>query len=104
MDSLQIMGCYQKKLSQAQAVPLIGPLLVSPVKAVVSLEQIIGGVAMTAILGSVGVITQNNWFIDKAVEGFDHVGQGVCSYSYAVINVCTFGIAGAVIEFGPYIS
>lgn len=99
MSSVRIMWDVQREMSRAQTISVIGPLFVSPVKAMVSVAQIVGGLAMTILLGSAAVITRDYWFVLKSVESMAHVAEGAFGFSYAMINLCTFGVAGALTEF-----
>lgn len=86
-------------MSTAQAVPVLGPVFVSPCKAVVSLAQAITGFAVGVIFASLTVVTfGSDWCAGKTFQALGHVGMGVMAFGYSLINILTLGIAGYQIE------
>ena len=54
---MSLLGQVQSSLSTLQAIPLAGPIMVSPVKVLVSKVQMISGLALGAIYGGAAVGT-----------------------------------------------
>ncbi len=89
----------QRQLSVAQSYPIVGPLIVSPCKALVSLAQIIGGFISGIFLGIAAVFAcGNQWTLERFVESFGHVSLGSLSLGYSIANILTLGIIGWQIE------
>jgi len=110
---MSIINDLQRKLSIAQALPIVGPLVASPVKAVVSVAQIIYGIARATFFGigtlsaySLNIFFHNNYKISNATEflgkqmgyGFLDQFNGTCSLIYSLSNLFTLGVTGFVCE------
>jgi hypothetical protein len=103
---MSLIGAVQSKLSTLQAIPLAGPVLFSPIKALVSKVQIISG----AVLGTVyagatpaGYILDSRLGSDMAHASLYQFGEmvdGVGSLGYAFANVATLGVLGICVELG----
>lgn len=89
---------FQSTLSEAQAIPVLGPILVSPCKALVSLAQIVVGIASGVLFGSLTVITWSDWCAEKTLQSITHVGMGFMAFGYSLVNIFTLGIAAYQIE------
>jgi hypothetical protein len=89
----------QKKLSIAQATPIAGPILASPVKAVVSVAQVIISVA-GAILLSPLALTQDVQTLHLMTRCFDYTKAGACSFVYAASNMLSLGMVGNKVQSG----
>jgi len=93
------MLSFQSALSTAQAVPVLGPVFVSPCKAVVSLAQIIAGFAGGVIFGALTVVSfGSDWCAGKTFQSIGHVSMGFLALGYSFMNILTLGIAGYHIE------
>jgi len=93
------MNEIQRSLSILQAVPLAGPICVSPIKAGVSLAQIIAGVAVTVFSLALSPFFSREFGCGKAaMEGLSMAGDGVLSFSYSIVNMLSLGIIGMVAE------
>lgn len=98
----------QEKLDELQAIPIIGPVIFSPVKAVVSIAGIINGLALGIFYGVATVInrmTDRSYFNfvyyglkRDAEKGFSSAVEGVGNLLYSAVNICSIGIVGAFIE------
>lgn len=99
-----IMLDVQKGLSKAQAVPVVGPLIGSPVKALVSLIELVVGFIFAVVLGIVSVLgcCCSNNFANEAGKGAftagTHALLGLWGIGYSAANFLTLGILGFVIE------
>lgn len=89
----------QRTLSILQAAPFVGPFVFSPIKAVVSLAQMIMGVALT-IIGAYLTVINPSWQSSKEVieSGVNHVFSGCLSMIYSLTNIATCGLAGLSFE------
>lgn len=96
--SVSTMFQVQRTLSKAQAIPLVGPVVFSPVKAVVSLAQIIAGVAGTILFGTVGFFTDSPSILKPLGHSIGHMGMGLTSFVYSGINMATLGLFGISME------
>ncbi len=89
----------QRGLSIAQAVPVFGPLIVSPLKALVSKAQFVAGLAFYAYGKAMMAMGNNSEKMREFVkEGKHHMIEGAKSWLYAVANITTGGLAGLAIE------
>ncbi len=86
-------------LDPLQACLGVGPLLFSPLKAVVSLAQIVEGLAI-AVFSLVALL--GNCSKDKAVAwlqfGGSEIAWGVFNLAYSVSNFVSFGIVACVVQ------
>lgn len=99
------MNRIQAKLSIMQAIPIVGPMVYSPAKAMVSAAQVVVGLAKTVFytmlmplvvgFGSDREVCEN---VDDLIEGLHHVIWGTIGLQYSIINMGTLGIAGFFIE------
>jgi hypothetical protein len=96
--SLTGMFHLQRSLSEAQAIPVFGPIIVSPVKAVVSLAQMIMGLASFILLGSATLVFQKKCLLDKSITALGQVGLGLIGITYSLSNIITLGYAGYFFE------
>lgn len=96
LDKLSV----QDRLSHLQAKVLVGPLFISPIKIVWSTIEIIGALALAALLavGAVCVLVQNP---GKSVELFTYSSTLLAvslfawgSLAFAALNMASLGIAG----------
>lgn len=93
------MNEIQRSLSILQAVPLAGPICVSPIKAGVSLAQIVAGVAVTVFSLALSPFFSKDFGCGKAAgDGLMMMGSGVVSFSYSIVNMLSLGIIGIVAE------
>lgn len=95
----------QNNLSTAQAIPLAGPLLISPIKGLLSSAQIITGLCLGIFLEFNAIhaslkgrpCTAEN-YTDAANEMFTSGLRGGVHLIYACANFATFGILGLYVE------
>lgn len=89
----------QSALTDAQSIPVLGPLVVSPLKAIVSLAQTILGLAAT-ILTALGLILfscgRNRDLIANTKLFANLTQEGAANFASSVVNFLTLGIAGYV--------
>lgn len=98
-SSVEKMYDAQRRLSFAQSVPIVGPLIFSPVKAIVSTAQIIAGLA-SAIFWGIGFCLTEDYFISSRLqEATIHVGMGCGSLAYSFVNFVTYGLVGFTAEW-----
>lgn len=96
-----VMWEVQRGLSRAQAIPLIGPLVVSPLKAAVSLVQFVVGFFFSVICGSLcvmGVLSER--LATSTFTALKHTGLGFIGLGYSLMNIFTLGILSMKVEGG----
>lgn len=87
----------QKHLNNFQSCPAVGPLIFSPIKGILSVFQIISGLAI-AVFFSIGFLASgctNHW-IDYAVKGMIDVNLGWMHLAYSILNLITLGMASGI--------
>ena len=77
-----------------QALPVIGPFVVSPVVAVASAVQILAGGILASIGKLKNVVTGSESELYK--KGIFHLKDGGIDLAYSVFNTCTLGFSGAI--------
>lgn len=92
--SVDQMYFLQRHLSQSQAVPFIGPLFISPAKAVVSLLQTITALAAAIFFGLGTLILEIDYFSIITFKAVAHLGMGLFGLGYSIANIATIGILG----------
>ena len=97
--SVERMWEVQRRLSFTQAIPIIGPLIFSPVKAFVSTAQIIASLASAIFLGIGFCLTNDFTILERLQEANLHIVLGGCSLAYAIINFSSYGLAGFLGEY-----
>lgn len=93
MGTLASMGNCQRAMSRAAAIPIVGPIFVSPVKGLVSLAQMVAGLAGAIFFGSLSVCLKNDWYVETGLVAIGHVGMGALGFVYSVSNIATLGLA-----------
>ncbi|MBA3603676.1 MAG: hypothetical protein H0W50_08560 [Parachlamydiaceae bacterium] len=88
----------QQYLSQSQAIPVIGPLLVSPLKAVISAVQFVAGSALALISATFGSFFRSPSTMKFAATSGLHAGLGLLSLCYSLANIVSLGILGFYLE------
>ena len=104
---LPIMYDCQRSLDKAQAMPVVGFIFVSPIKAIVSAVEFVIGFALT-IIGALGTLL-HLCFTGKFSDSLSHftwtamkeAGLGLLGIAYSVCNILTLGILGYRIEGNP---
>lgn len=91
----------QRSLSTSQNIPIVGPLIASPIKAVISTAQLISAIAATVFLGSLAVVTWDETLRILTFEAIAHCGLGLIGLIYSLSNIITLGIVAYKIE-GPH--
>lgn len=94
-----ILGCetdFQKGMSRAQAYPLVGPFIVSPVKALISIVQTIVCLVGVIFLGLLSIPFKTPR--DGGLLAGYYTVSGLISFSYSVINILSLGILGYKVE------
>lgn len=92
------MHRIQSGLSRFQAVPIIGPVVGSPIKALVSTAQLVIAVAGKIIFGGLSCCTNNTFVKETSIAASRHFSMGLGSLCYSVINVLSLGIIGYCYE------
>lgn len=97
-ENLGMMYNVQRTLSGAQATPIVGPLFVSPVKAVVSIAQIIGGLVFGILFAPLSFVFNSEWLAGKSLACGGHLGLGFFSLGYSLTNIVSLGFVGYKFE------
>lgn len=97
-NSVEFVYEIQRTLSKAQSTPIVGPLFVSPVKALVGLAQFVTGFALTIINGSLASVFNNRTIDENFKSSLMHTGVGLASLGYSLVNMITLGMFGHSIE------
>ncbi|MEI8364859.1 MAG: hypothetical protein WCF65_00415 [Parachlamydiaceae bacterium] len=101
----QGLNGVQRGLSVAQAVPVVGPIAFSPCKAILSVAQLVTGLAKTIFFGTFALSSLvfklpkiTVWCGERTSEGVRGVFNGTCSLIYSSANLLTLGIVGFTCE------
>ncbi|HEV8051012.1 MAG TPA: hypothetical protein VGP47_00845 [Parachlamydiaceae bacterium] len=99
----------QRSLSSLQAIPVIGPLVFSPIKMGVSVAEMISGFAIGIIFGigatvsnSIGANSLCNELGIISLRGFGHALTGFASLFYGASNLATLGLVGGCLEMSNW--
>ena len=102
---MSLFDYTQSGLSKLQAVPIIGPVVFSPVKMIWSTAQIIKGLAVGVFFGmpAAALHTLGNdrvaaYLAEIAALEFWTAFKGVGHLFYAAINLASLGIIGGSVE------
>lgn len=96
-----MLSTLQDRLSIAQAVPIVGPIIGSPIKFAVSKAEIITGIAL-AVFSVFAAILDTQTAKNMFTEGGKMIGEGFLHMGYAAANFCTAGILGLIIEISRH--
>lgn len=93
----------QNDLSFYQAIPLVGPVIVSPIKALASTVQIVVSFVTAMIFGTVALFAElinnsNKRFSQDMNKSLNVTFDGIKHLLYAKINMLTLGIFGLIVE------
>lgn len=90
----------QRCMSFGQAIPLLG-LAISVLKCGFGVLQVLWGIVHCGVCAIPASICSdsNEFWSDHALEGALIMGAGGVAISYSLINFCTLGCLGFVIEF-----
>lgn len=88
----------QNRLSLAQSFPIFGPLIVSPVKAVISAIQFVAGIVFGSLKGIFEALSGSHYHHSEAREWLVMGRHGLKQLAYSVVNMLSLGIIGAMVE------
>lgn len=89
----------ERSLSNAQALIVVGALVVSPVKAVFSLALVVGGVALSILFAPLALVFRSDLLGRISLGGLVSAALGTVSFFYSLINLATLGLVGFKIEW-----
>jgi hypothetical protein len=89
--NLGYMGFLHEHLSKAQAVPFIGPVLISPIKATIGIIQIVAGIACSIFFLFYAACSCTKRRLTHSVTSLHHAKQGVTSFFYSLANILSAG-------------
>lgn len=93
--TVHCMNSVQNGLLRAQAVPVVGPFVVSPVKLSISLVQMIMGLVGTIFFGMLTfVFCCSNCCALKAKASFNHIQMGGKGFMHSLLNILSLGCLG----------
>lgn len=84
----------QFHLTRAEGTPVVGPIFVSPIKAVFSVAQMISSFAIAVILGALAGITRNEWLTQHALSYMVDAHLGFLGLQTSVMNMLSLGTTG----------
>lgn len=98
-DTVTAVVSFHEKLNRMQGIPIAGPFIVSPLKGLVSVAQIIVGL-VGSILGLVGgyvfgalKMTDRAFFcMPMFIRSQEHLHIGLCQLANSIINGGTLGL------------
>lgn len=96
--SLAQMYYVQRTLAQCQAIPLYGPLIFSTSKAIVSVAQVITGLARAIFFEFQACIKGDTILHEYAKINFQHSLMGLVGLIYSLVNIRTFGLVALLGE------
>lgn len=96
--TIDVMNQVHDKLSTLQALPLVGPIIFSPIKGVVGISQAVVSCALGALFVLASILTcgQIDALKNGAAISLAHVVLGMSAAGYALLNIATLGIAGCI--------
>jgi hypothetical protein len=102
---MSTFGNVQQGLNKLQIIPVVGPVVFSPIKAAVSKVQIISGVALGVLRGMAAIaakLTGDSYLASRlcslSARDFKLAAKGCGSLFYALVNMGTFGLVGLLTE------
>lgn len=99
LESLRGCTDFQTALSDAQSTHIVGPLVVSPVKAVVSIAEAVAGVALGVILALASCVFLNRDLLTASiVVGGLYIKDGLMGLISSILNMATFGMSSSCIH------
>ncbi len=75
-----------------QAVPVVGPLIASPLKAAISIIQLVVGTILGMITACIGACRHSNKTLNFSASCFEQARQGGSGLAYSLANIFTAGI------------
>ncbi len=88
------MNNLQNATSRLQAIPVLGPLVVSPIKAFISICQLVAALATKIIFSTATLFTDNNFCKKANLAANHHIATGLSHFTYSALNVLSLGIFG----------
>lgn len=88
----------QRSLSVGHALPVIGPFVVSPIKAIISLVEAIIGITGAIFLSIPGYLFGNQTLQNWTTHALDQAALGGLSFTYSMANMLSLGILGLIVE------
>ncbi len=95
---LEPMFEVQRGLSRFQAVPLLGPIVGSPIKALISTAQIVVAFVAMIFYSSLFSFTRSQTMFERTATSFGHLTMGAVGLAYSIMNLCTLGMGGLFLE------
>jgi hypothetical protein len=98
MSSLESMIDIQKSLNKWQTTFLVGPLVVSPIKAVISTAELVAGLVSAIFFGFFTVVLCNRHLGSGTIEALEHAFIGAIELLYSLGNVISLGFLSNKLE------
>lgn len=89
----------QRRLSFCQALPLVGPLVVSPIKLAVSIVQTVSSIALYIFFTLLYMVSFDQTILSLTFKSGGHALMGLVGTTYSIANMLSLGILGLRIEF-----
>ncbi len=102
INVMSYMRDLQKSSSQMQAIPVLGPLVGSPLKAVISIAQLTTALALKCFSTMCLFNNRSPYFATRYQEmsfkANDQIKEASCHLLYSAVNILSLGIASYYIE------
>ncbi|MBA3237400.1 MAG: hypothetical protein H0T62_03500 [Parachlamydiaceae bacterium] len=95
------MGClwnFQRVLSLGQAIPIIGPMFISPIKLLISSVEFVAGAAIGLIALVFACVCNSDFLFDITFSSFELASSGLKSGVYSIVNMLSLGFYGFCTE------
>jgi hypothetical protein len=101
---MEPMTTFQDFLSKAQALPIFGPIVVSPIKALTSTVELVAGIAGVILFGSLTCLTLlvvprvGFACLEATYLSLRLASHGKNELVYSLVNMISLGLIGAICE------
>ncbi len=87
-----VVESFQSQLTKSQAIPVVGFLIVSPIKAFLSLVEIVVSIAVAILLGAAAVLSFDNDLVKMTCKILTYTGSGFYNFAISIANIVTLGL------------
>ena len=96
--SLKVSYKIQRGLGWLQSGYVVGPLVVSPVKALISTAEVIVALASVIFLSVAAFVMDDSSYMSRTLIPIVHIQHGLLNVVYSISNILTFGALSRKIE------
>lgn len=90
--------CVQRVLSIGQAIPIIGPVVISPIKLLVSIIEFVVAGSFALLAGTYGATFKDNSASEFAGRSLELMIFSPFSMLYSIGNMISLGLLGLAVE------